>query len=90
MITIGQKVKVIKRRNQIWGNSLVGMIGTVNKVDDSVYSNWEKRNGAERKILITADNYGPYLFNKSGGSKKIFAWVPNNISTFYEEELIVI
>ena len=89
-MNIGTTVEVFTRRNPFWGKCCVGLIGTITKIDDSVYTDWKKRHGAETKYIVRADNTGPLMKSGLGKEKKVYSWQPNNTATFYKEELRVI
>jgi len=89
-MNIGTLVEVFVRRNPFWGKCCVGLVGTIINIDDSIYTDWEKRNGAERKYTVRAENTGPLMKSEMGKEKKVYAWQPNNTVTFYKEELRII
>jgi hypothetical protein len=90
-IKIGDTVRVIRRRNrEFWGNVCVGMVGTVFEIDDSVYTDREKKRGAEKKIKVRANEMGPLAKNEVGTNKGFYRWKPGDWATFWEEELTVL
>lgn len=89
MINIGDRVQVIKRR--LGHNACVGLKGIVYNIDESIYTDEEKRNGKGfRKIEIYATNWGHPMKSSLGIEKRVFAWKPDDKCTMFEEEIILI